>query len=227
MREIKAVFMDVDDTLLDFNECARENIRQCCALNGIVYNDHIFDIFLVRNIDYWKRIERGELTVEELHRTRWAAILGELGIEADGQKFEQDFIKGMPENAIPVKGALELMQYLHGKYKVFIVSNATVSQQKKRLTKAGLIDYVDDIFGSLDIGFNKPDARYYEYCWQHTGGIGPENTIIIGDSLTADIKGGLEQGMMTCWLNHRNSAPDPQLRPDYTVTTLSAIIQLL
>lgn len=225
-RDIKAVFMDVDDTLLDFNECARQNIKECFALNGLPYTDHVFDVFLKRNIEYWKRIELGTLTVEELHRTRWNSILKELGLEADGQKFELDFIAGLREQAVPIEGADHVMAYLHSKYKVFVVSNATCIQQSRRLGKVDLLKYCDGIFGSLDIGFNKPDARYYDYCWQHTGGIGPKETVIIGDSLTADIRGGIEQGMLTCWFNHRHTEKPDVIVPDITIEKLDEICSI-
>lgn len=225
--DITTVLMDVDDTLLDFKECARENVRGCCRKNGIEYSDSMFDFFLNRNIILWKRIEDGLLTVDELHRTRWAGIFRDLGIEADGPAFELDFIAGLRETHVPVSGAHEVMMYLHDRYKVYVVSNASNLQQSTRLGKAGLMQYVDGIFGSLDIGFNKPSREYFDYCFSQLGGTTPAQTVIIGDSLNADISGGQAYGLHTIWFNIRNVEPSDSTFPDYTIHTLSEIPSIL
>ena len=219
--------MDVDDTLLDFKECAREDVRNCCIKNGITYSDELFDFFLNRNVILWKRIEDGLLTVDELHRTRWAGIFRDLGIEADGPAFENDFIAGLRETSVPVKGAHEAMEYLHSRYKVYVVSNASNLQQTTRLRKAGLMRYVDGVFGSLDIGFIKPSREYFDYCFSQLAGTTPQQTVIIGDSLNADISGGIAYGLHTIWFNIRNVEPSDSTFPDYTIHSLSELTSLL
>ena len=225
--KITTVFMDVDDTLLDFKECARENVRNCCIKNGVQYSDHLFEFFLNRNIILWKRIEDGLLTVDELHQTRWAGIFHDLGIEANGPAFELDFIAGLRETHVPVSGARKVMEYLHDRYKVYVVSNASNLQQSTRLGKAGLMQYVDGVFGSLDIGFNKPSHEYFDYCFSQLPGTTPNQTVIIGDSLNADISGGTAYGLHTIWFNIRNVEPSDSTFPDYTIHSLSEIPTIL
>ena len=225
--KITTVFMDVDDTLLDFKECARENVRNCCLKNGIQYSDDMFEFFLSRNVILWKRIEDGLLTVDELHRTRWAGIFRDLGIEADGPAFELDFIAGLRETHVPVSGAHKVMEYLKNRYKVYVVSNASNLQQSTRLGKAGLMQYVDGVFGSLDIGFNKPSKEYFDYCFSQLPGTAPAQTVIIGDSLNADISGGSAYGLHTIWFNIRNVEPSDSTSPDYTIHSLGEIPTIL
>lgn len=225
--DITTIFMDVDDTLLDFKECAREDVRSCCQKNGVTYSDDLFEFFLNRNVILWKRIEDGLLTVEELHRTRWAGIFRDYGIEADGPAFENDFIAGLRETSVPVKGAHEVMEYLHSKYKVFVVSNASNLQQSTRLGKAGLMQYVDGLFGALDIGNIKPSREYLDYCFAQLDGTKPQQTVIIGDSLNADISGGITYGLHTIWFNIRNVEPSDSTFPDYTIHSLSELSSLL
>lgn len=225
--DITTVLMDVDDTLLDFKECARENVRGCCRKNGIEYSDHLFEFFLSRNIILWKRIEDGLLTVDELHRTRWAGIFHDLGIEADGPAFELDFIAGLRDTSVPVAGAHQVMKYLHDRYKVYVVSNASNLQQSTRLGKAGLMQYVDGIFGSLDIGYNKPSREYFDYCFSKLGGTRPDQTVIVGDSLNADISGGQAYGLHTIWFNIRSVEASPTIIPDHTIRSLSDLTSLL
>jgi len=225
--DITTVLMDVDDTLLDFKECARENVRGCCLKNGIEYSDSMFEFFLSRNIILWKRIEDGLLTVDELHRTRWAGIFHDLGIEADGPAFELDFIAGLRDTSVPVAGAHQVMKYLHDRYKVYVVSNASNLQQSTRLGKAGLMQYVDGIFGSLDIGFNKPSREYFDYCFSLLGGTRPDQTVIVGDSLNADISGGQAYGLHTIWFNIRSVEASATIIPDHTIHSLSDLTSLL
>ena len=225
--DITTIFMDVDDTLLDFKECAREDVRSCCQKNGITYSDDLFDFFLNRNVILWKRIEDGLLTVEELHQTRWAGIFHDLGIEADGPAFENDFIAGLRETSVPVKDAHKVMEYLHSKYKVFVVSNASNLQQSTRLGKAGLMQYVDGVFGALDIGHIKPSREYLDYCFAQLDGTEPQQTVIIGDSLNADISGGITYGLHTIWFNIRNIEASATTIPDYTISSLKELPSLL
>ena len=219
--------MDVDDTLLDFKECAREDVRNCCQKNGIMYSDDLFEFFLNRNVILWNRIEDGLLTVDELHRTRWAGIFRDYGIEADGPAFENDFIAGLRETSVPVKGSHEAMEYLHSRYKIYVVSNASNLQQTTRLRKAGLMQYVDGVFGSLDIGFIKPSRGYFDYCFSQLDETTPQQTVIIGDSLNADISGGIAYGLHTIWFNIRNVEPSDSTFPDYTIHSLSELPSLL
>ena len=219
--------MDVDDTLLDFKECARQDVRNCCLKNGIDYSDELFEFFLRRNIILWKRIEDGLLTVEELHQTRWAGIFRDFGIEADGPQFENDFIAGLRETSAPVNGAHEIMEYLHSRYKVYVVSNASNLQQSTRLGKAGLMQFTDGIFGSLDIGYIKPSHDYFDYCFAQLAGTTPQQTVIIGDSLNADISGGAAYGLHTIWFNIRNVEPSASIIPDHTIHSLKELHSLL
>lgn len=225
---IKAVLIDVDDTILDFRLCSQADIKLCLNRHGIPYSDHLFETFERRNSKYWQDIEAGRLTVEELRQIRWKSIFQELGIEADGHQFELDFISHLKDFAIPMEGAKELMQYLRTKYRVYIVSNATHEQQRRRLGDAGLEEYIDDMFTSLDIGFVKPSREYFDVCFSRMDKpYSPSETIIIGDSLTADIRGAIDYGIHSCWFN-RDGKPQPSdMHIDFTVSTLKEIMSIL
>lgn len=150
-----------------------------------------------------------------------------MGIEADGPAFELDFIAGLRDTSVPVAGSREAMKYLHSKYKVYVVSNASNFQQSTRLGKAGLMQYVDGIFGSLDIGYNKPSREYFDYCFGQLGGTRPDQTVIVGDSLNADISGGQAYGLHTIWFNIRGVEASAQITPDHTIRSLSELTSLL
>ena len=120
-----------------------------------------------------------------------------------------------------------VLEYLHSKYKVYVVSNASNLQQTTRLRKAGLMQFVDGVFGSLDVGFIKPSREYFDYCFSQLPGTTPGQTVIIGDSLNADISGGSAYGLHTIWFNIRSVEASAQITPDHTISSLSELTSLL
>lgn len=225
-KEYKAVFVDVDDTLFDFEACARQSMYRAAETMRLTLPENVGTVFQEINDGLWHRIEQGTLTRERLRTIRWNRIFEACGIVGDGPAFESLFIRGLCESTVPVPGAEELLKYLKGKYTVCIASNAFYDQQEKRLTDAGLIGYTDHLFVSERIGVNKPQKGFFEGCFRELDGIGPEDCIMIGDSLTADIAGAKAFGMDTIWFNYRKKEDLPDCA-DYTVTALETIREIL
>lgn len=223
---IKYVLIDIDNTLLDFNKCSENAIKQACLVHGVKYERRIYDAFSTINENFWKQIERGELSKERLHRIRWKTIFDYLGISCDGQAFELSFRSAVTQSAEPVDGADGLLKYLSRKYTVAVASNAAHSQQVSRLEKAGLKKYIDEFFVSWDIGFDKPHAEFFNACIKGLSNPPAETVIMIGDSLTADIIGAKNCGIKTCWFNKFND-PLPDYKIDYVVNDLTDIKNFL
>lgn len=219
---IKAVFIDVDDTLLDFRACAKQAMQKTMREFNMVYEEPMFPVFLKINNALWRAIERGELTREGLWEIRWNKIFADLGIVADGPSFESAFHEKLAVSAVEVKGAREIMAFLASRYRVFVTTNAPHYQQVTRLTTAGMIDYVERVFTSEEIGVSKPSRQFFEACFADIDVL-PEETVIIGDSLTADIRGGRDFGMKTCWFNPDGVAVPGDISIDYVVHALDEI----
>jgi len=220
---IKAVFIDVDDTLLDFRACAKQAMKETMKEFGMVYEEAMFPVFWEINNELWRAIERGELTREGLWAIRWNRIFAELGIKADGPAFETAFHDKLAVSAVEVEGAREIMAYLASRYRVFVTTNAPHHQQVTRLTTAGMAQYVEEVFTSEKIGASKPSEMFFRACFETVGNILPGETVIIGDSLTADICGGNAYGMKTCWFNPYEKEAPADLAIDYTVKNLAEI----
>lgn len=223
---IKNILIDVDDTLLDFEKCSEEAMRLAMEEAGITYRKGMMDIFHPVNNSLWKRIEQGSLTVPELYQIRWNLVFEAMGISYDGVAFEKRFLHFLHDSAIPVEGALELLQHLHGKYSLFVASNAPNEQQRKRLTKAGMLQYFDGIFASESLGVSKPQKEFFRLCLEGMGNASSNETAIIGDSLSSDIKGGVESGIFTCWLNRHGKTALDGLHIDVTVKSLKELIDI-
>ena len=136
---ITDIFLDLDNTLIDFNGCARSSMKSLFPEYGLVYKDEYFDTFLETNNALWRDIESGRLTRERLREIRWNTIFKKLGLSCDGVSFEVRFEQGIAEGTEPVDGAFELLEYLYPKYRLHIVTNGFASTQKNRLKKDGSV----------------------------------------------------------------------------------------
>lgn len=222
---IKVVFVDIDNTLLDFDEGARRSMIECFELFGLEYKDGMFDHFQSVNNQLWSALERGELTRERLHQIRWRLIFDDLGIDADGERFEHCFFERLKASAVPIDGAAELLKHLSDRYIVCVASNASHDQQSARLQKAGMEQYVDKFFVSCTLGADKPSKEFFDLCFEQLPGVMPNEAIIVGDSLSADMSGGRDYGIVTCWYNPHGKPPVDWV--DYTVSDLAEIKNIL
>ena len=220
------VFIDIDDTLLDFTKCANDAIKSACDKFGVPYTTTLVDTFHPINLDLWHRLEKKEVTKEKLFDTRFQIVFDKLGIKADGIAFETAFRENFHESAILVDGARDLLEYLRSKYKVYVASNASMHQQTNRMKRAELDGYIDGYFVSEEIGFPKPQKEFFDACFKALPDVKPQDVVMIGDSLSADIKGACEYGLKTIWYNHRNE-PTADVKCDYIVSRLSEVKNIL
>ena len=224
---IKVVLVDMDDTLLDFSEGAKYAMKRACFDAGIQYTEEMHSIFIPYNETLWQRLERGELTKKQLYSLRWTYIFNLLSINGDGLEFEENFRRHISDSAAVINGAEEMLAYLHEKYVVCIASNSSFARVKTRLEKAGLDRFIDHIFTSEQAGATKPNAAFFEYCFNQLPNLKKEEAVIIGDSLSADIKGGIDYGISTVWYNAKKQAFSNEILPKETITSLFQIKNIL
>ncbi len=196
-------------------------------IRGMELTESFIELFERMNPILWQRIEKKEITMDELIRTRFDIMFAEAGIALDGYEFEKDFRKNLFNSAERVDNADEFLKYLSRKYPIYLASNGQQKQQENRIEIAGLSPYVTDIFTSERMGYSKPDICFFDRCFDLLGGITPEKTMFIGDSLTADVLGGNRFGMKTCWFDYHGSGNDSGIIPDYTIYSLLEIERIL
>lgn len=223
---ITTVLLDVDNTLLDFNLCAKESMHLAAEKFGIALPENIFEIFHEINTGLWHDIEKGKLTREGLYKIRWKTIFEVIGVDFDGEAFEAQFVENLHSAAIPVDGAIDLLEYLCPKYMLCVASNAAYGQQVSRLTRADMLKYMKHLFISEQIGAPKPSPEFFDKCIEALG-VGTDELIMIGDSISADINGAHNYGIRTCFYNHAKADLPSDLCADYTVNYLSEIKNIL
>ena len=228
---IKAVFIDIDDTLLSFSGYVKEAMRDGFAQFGLKpYAEDMFPVFERINNGLWRQIEQGTLTREELMRVRWNRIFAALGIDFDGETFEDYFREKLFYSAVPEPGAQALLDHLAGRYVLCAASNGPYEQQVNRLRVAGMYEAFAHCFISWRIGAQKPSREFFDHCFEalrraECPGLRPEEAIIIGDSLSSDIAGGAAYGMHTC-LYRRQPGPEAA-GADHVVRRLEDIASFL
>lgn len=229
---LKVILLDVDNTLLSFDKFVIEAMKSGFEKFEIgIYEDGMFSDFNRINAELWKQLERGEISFEDLKKTRWNKVFEHLGLSADGVAFEKYFRECLFESAIPEEGAMELLEYLRPKYTLCIASNGPYLQQVNRLKLSGMLPYFSDLFISEEIGSSKPSESFFGACIERLNAklgqnIKPCEIMIIGDSLSSDMAGGVNAGMQTCFYNP-NRKPTGEMNLDYQVTSLTELKNFL
>lgn len=158
---MQMIFIDIDNTLLDFDAYIRQTMREGFAHFGLKPCEPYMEaVFHRENGKLWRQIEQGTLTFRELEEIRWNNVFRALNIDFDGQVFEKYFRAALYDSAIPMDGAMELLEALHGKYPLAVASNGPYDQQLHRLELAGMKRYFDWFFVSERLGASKPPAVF-------------------------------------------------------------------
>lgn len=233
----RVLAIDLDDTILDFRANAAWSIEKAFLIWNLDYSSQVLNTFMEINEGFWERIEKGELSFEELRRIRWDTIFQALEItDVDGQLFEDTFRKHLNESHFLMPEADQALRKLSEIYELMIISNGADQTQKSRIQKAGIEDLFFDILSSEEAGYKKPDPRFFECMQQrisdHTGKTEKEEILIIGDSLAADIQGARRSGYPCVWLcperlRHEKKNSSTQFRADFEAENWNELLSLL
>ena len=224
---MKFLLLDLDDTLLDFGASEADGLRKTLRSIGIEPTDKIVRRYSEINDAQWKLLEQGKLTRIEVKRRRFELLFAWLGVECDVESTRLYYENVLSETHVFFEGAEQFLKDVYGKYALYIVSNGTTAVQNGRIASAGIAHYFDAIFLSEEIGCVKPQREFFERCFAQIPDFDAADAIVLGDSLTSDIQGGINAGIRTCWFNPRGKAGCEDIRPDFEVRTLAEFVTLL
>lgn len=216
------LLLDVDGTLLDFDEAERRGVIAVMEHFGVTPTRELVDRYHEINLSYWKAFERGDIPKSGIFGSRYQQFFSEIGKTVDGMEAERLYRQCLDTCAVLLDGALELCAYLKERYDLYVVTNGVSHTQYSRLALSGLDQYFTDIFVSEDAGSQKPQKEYFDYCFARIPEKDPAKMLLIGDSLTSDIRGGKNAGIDTCWVNPggmeaEGSQLAEELKPEYVV----------
>ena len=223
---IEFLFLDLDDTILDFHKAERLAIGKTIRDFGVEPTEEILHRYHIINKWHWEQLELGKLTRAEVLENRFKVLFRELGVEVDAYACARTYEKNLSIGHYFLPGAEEAVEALSQKYRLFLSSNGTASVQKGRMTSANLYRFFEKVFVSQEIGHNKPSKAYFDACFAQIPGFDPQKAMMVGDSLSSDIKGGINAGITTVWVNPSHSDCG-DIRPDYQIDALSQLEELL
>lgn len=223
---IKTVFLDLDDTLLDFHRSEAVAIAETLSGFGIEPTETVKKRYSEINRAMWEQLELGNMTREQILVRRFELLFEELGVDVSGLEARHRYEWNLGGSYFYIDGAEDLLSELSQKYDLYLMSNGTAAVQDRRIAASGIAKYFKGIFISEKVGYNKPAIEFFEKCFAEIPDFKKEESIIIGDSLSSDIKGGINAGIKTCHYNPSGEASDSP-RPNYTIKALEELPLLL
>ena len=224
---IEFLFLDLDDTILDFHKAERIALGKTLGQFGLEPTDEVLDRYHVINKWHWEQLELGKMTRDEVLVKRFEATFREFGKDVDAAACTEAYTVNLSQGHYFLPGAEEAVMALSKKYRLFLASNGTASVQHGRMTSANLYRFFEQAFVSQEIGHNKPSLAYFEGCFARIPGFDKEKAMIVGDSLSSDIKGGINAGIRTVWVNPGHAAAPADIRPDHEIEALHQLPALL
>lgn len=224
---LRTVFLDLDDTILDFTRAEAEALRKALTEMDAPADDAVLARYHTINAAQWALLEEKKLTRDQVLVGRFDILFGELGLRRPALETCRRYEEHLAEGHWFVPGAEALLEELAPRYELYLASNGSAAVQSRRLESAGIARYFRGIFVSERIGADKPSAAFFERCFAAIPGFCRETALMVGDSLTSDIRGGANAGLRTCWFNPRGRAGRGDIRPDYEIRVLEELPPLL
>jgi 2-haloacid dehalogenase len=221
------LFLDLDDTILDFHKAERIAISKTIREFGLEPTEEVLHRYHLINKWHWEQLELGKLTRPEVLENRFGVLFEEFGIQADKAACAKAYEHNLSQGHWFMPGAEEAVERLSKKYRLFLASNGTATVQKGRMTSANLYRFFEKCFVSQEIGHNKPSKEYFEAAFAMIPGFDKSKCLMVGDSLTSDIRGGINAGIKTCWVNPNHLPRRPDITPDFEIEYLHQLDNLL
>lgn len=220
---IKAILIDIDDTILDFKKSSKKAFINTIKDFNLTYKDEYFSYFEQINSDLWRDQKLGKISIKNLFKKRSAMMIEYLGLGVDNNFFTETFSENLSHQAILVDGIEDLLSYLNNKYKLYAASNSVYKRQVSRLKKANLYNFFDGIFVSDTLGYEKPDGKFFEKIIDQID-FNKNEVIMIGDSLKSDIVGAKNAQIKSIWFSEKDTENKIY---NYKVKNLSEIKKIL
>lgn len=201
MLRYKWLLFDADGTLFDYDKAEASALQRAFSAFKLDFQAQYTQAYREINGEIWLAFERGEITQTEIRTERFERLSKAIGIDFDPIKFSQIYLKFLGEGAFLIEGAEQLLAELEGAVGLMLITNGLKDVQRSRLAHSTIQHHFADVIISEEVGSAKPDAGIFEAAFEKMGNPSKEDVLIIGDSLTSDMRGGNHFGIDTCWFN--------------------------
>lgn len=222
------ILWDMDETLLNFKYSEKQSLTHAFETFHLPISEELIQRYSAINDSFWKKLERGEVTKAFLLKQRFVVLFEEYNITGvTVEEFGKVYRNGLSTFLKCEEGAVETLQLLHGKVRQFLVTNGVGETQVKKAADSGVGKYMEELFISENLGADKPSRQFFDACFAKIGQVDKSRVLIIGDSLSSDILGGKNAGIHTCWYHKPGIRNTTELQPDYEITQLKEICDIV
>ena len=224
----KYIFLDLDDTIFDFHLAERIALERTLTEMGAKPIEEMMARYSAINRRCWEALERGEMTRAEVLVHRFELLYEEYGLACDATLTQAKYEAYLSIGHHFIDGAERLLDGLRARgYLLYLASNGTAKVQHGRIASAGIAPYFEKMFISQEVGFDKPSLEFFERSFAQIPDFSKEMAVIVGDSLTSDIRGGQNADIATVWFNPKGLPTKNDIIPDHTIFHLDELIPLL
>lgn len=217
------ILFDSDDTLLDFKSSERDAIYRAFEKARLPFDEDIRADYSEINHGLWKALERGEVTTDELLVLRFERLFEKYGYGYDPKEMNDLYFHCLSETAFTMEGSIEILEYLYGKYELDIITNGVGYIQTARLGNANIRKYINKLFISGEIGASKPSREFFDYVLDDIKEKDKSKILVVGDSLTSDIKGACLAGLDSVYIG----SSEGEFVPTYTISNISELKNII
>jgi 2-haloacid dehalogenase len=221
------LWFDADGTLFDYNRAETTALLNAFHAQGIQYKDTYLETYQSINHGLWQALERREITQDMLRIRRFELLLEAIHVKASPEELSITYVEQLGLCADLIDGAFEVLETLHKTCKLAIVTNGLTSVQRSRFALSSIKDYIVELIISEEIGIAKPHADFFTAAFTRTGNPPKDDVLIIGDSLSSDIKGGVDYGIDTCWFNPSGAERPTDMKITYEIKHLRELLELI
>lgn len=221
------LLFDADNTLFDFDQTAKDAFAATFGAFGIKQEAHHYDQYFEISQQCWRDFEDKKIDQNTLRRVRFELFFEAAKIEGNALQFNNQYLQNLIHHSSLLEGAMELLQQLHGKIPMAIITNGLKDIQPHRLQQTGLTPFFETIVISDEIGVSKPHAPFFDHTFEKINFPKKSEVLVIGDSLSSDILGGHNYGLDTCWFNPKGLQNYLEIEPTYEIGDLKELQQLI
>lgn len=225
------LLFDADNTVLDFDDAEENALRISFEQNGLLFDESVLSVYKKNNLFMWEQFELGLATKDEVLSKRFFLTFEELGLNVSSEvatEVSRLYEQKLHEGFAVIPHATDVLQKLQSDgYRLFIVSNGVLSIQNARMFGSGLEKYFENRFISEQVGTPKPQKAFFDYCFASISNFDKSKALIIGDSLTSDMQGGINAGIATCWFNPKHLPNNKGLSVTYEIDDLRRILDIV